>query len=241
MVVRSSLFCILILSSLLARSQEDSIQYGRYFIGVDVAPLAAKLIGEKHSDMFVQLKWVSMVNPCIRYRAAFSDYQRDGKNLLFTTKSKNVYSEEAYSANYKKSGSHTMTTWGGGVEKVFPMKKFSWIVGSDAVFGRRVETQNVQLVGLTTTNDSIRESMESDYNHVQQLGDVTSIFVGLAPSAGIEKEISNRLSMQLSLRAIAGYNMITNNELASFPSMYEVKNKMEVHLTGINLFLYYRF
>lgn len=223
-----------------ANAQSDSIKWGKYFIGFDIVPVMAKLTGDKGPEMFVQLKWVSS-DPCLRYRASLTDRYRDGQHLLFTGAQSSQFKGEDYTLDFNKRGAQQLTALNFGAEKVIPRKWCSFLYGADLVVGRREETQVLFLTAAQANNDSVYDEVMHRYGGVGLAGTVASLFTGLAPFVGAEKEIGEHFSIQASVRTIAGYNFITRNDLGSFAGLFDVRNKFEAQFTGINLLLFYRF
>lgn len=222
--------------------QDDSTQIGKFFGGMDLAPISSILLDDDGPDVMLQFKMVSK-NPCLRYRLAFHNYTRTNKNLLYFDQGYYRVDREGYSVNVVTNGYNKTTTLGLGLEKVLPMKNFSFILGSDIIAGKRIEGYIDQVLWIQADNDSIIPSYNfEDKVNMRRGSKITTTLIGLAPFAGIELEIGERLSFQTSIRGLLGYNILRDKRMDSYTAGFITpRNKAEAHFTGINLLLYYRF
>lgn len=216
---------------------QDSVRYGRYFIGIDASPFTFLVTGLKKPDLVLQFKMVSRQNPCIRYRVVYSRFYRENKNLLYVVEGNSNQNIEGYPAALNSTGSYRLSTIGAGMERVLPFRKINFIVGSDLVVGTRIENETTFLTDFAGPDSVLYNKIENNL-----YGSWVETFItGLTPFAGIETEIGERFSFQASIRGLIGFNSLLSSHRNSYSSMRSVGSKSEVHFTGLNLLFYYRF
>ncbi len=181
-----------------------------------------------------QFKMVSLRNPCIRYRAVFNHFQREGKHLLYVKEGKYEGYSEGYAASLRSSGLYRVTSIGAGVEQVILVKKINLILGTDVFVGARSEEELVRFVGFDGPDSlNVGSYLYGSY--------ANTVIAGLTPFAGIETEIGERFSFQATLRGLLGFNSVTSSSRGDYSYMKPPKNRAEAYFTGVNLLFYYRF
>ncbi len=223
------------------KAQElDSIKVGRQFLGMDISPVTVVFMHESRPELYIQYK-LALKDPCLRLRLNYQSQVSKSNQVKRVQNGSYYYAGPDYYYVVGVSGQAKIDLLGLGLERVIQKEHYAFIVGGDVVVGRQNEYFKESLVESSFSSDSARAVYFQA--HPPALGvSLRSNTLGLAPTAGVELELGERLSLQTSVRFLiayqskyhGGFNGLTANQLQQLPSA-------SFRCTGLNILLFYRF
>lgn len=240
-------FVALSILSFSVKAQEiqgaDSVEYGRFFLGMDVAPVVGIMTGNPHPQVFMQLKSLSLKDPCNRLRITYQHITEDGNKRLSSVIPGNYnVVADSFQLRVNTNGTSRYFVVGLGYERAKHIGKFDVIYGADAVLGRRMEEISDEVVDAWFASDSAQTVFYTTHSNYTRTT-VNHTIYGVAPFAGIEMEIGERFSIQTSIRSIASYDKYSNRSSTdgwSDPHL-NLKDRLSFRCTGVNVLLFLRF